>query len=558
MERSLVQPSAFVRRFGALLAAAVGLMNILSALYPAIPGRVELLRDLLPMHLIRASQTGTVLVGFCLILLADGLRRRRRRALQATVILLGISAVLNLTKGLDFEEASAALILAVVLIAGHRAFDIPGRLPRPRDLLQRVLTFGLLYYCYVLAGFFVLRDSIWPAPGMISATLEPFRLLFGDPWFTYISPQAAWFERSIAVVGSVGVLYAVSAVLRPLIPHRVATGSDIARARDLVRRYGSDTLSYFALQDGRSYFFDADGEAFLSYRIWGTVALVGGDPIGPPDRLAPLIASFLRFAESGGLDVCFLGIGGASAPTYRRAGLRLLKVGEEALIELPGFDAGTLRRKVRRAVRHIEENGISLHRYTPDTVPQEVRRQMEAISQAWFEEKGGQQGFSMTLGRLPRRGDEDCEMLVAQEGEYVWGYLSFVPAYGANGWSLDAMRRRRDAPNGLTEFLVIRSAERFRERGYRSLSLNFATLANSAGDIDSRALDGARRFLWEHLSSVYQLKSLHQFNSKFDPIWRSRYLAYSDVLKIPKLAVAIAQIEAPIELKPAALFRRAG
>jgi len=548
--------SAFVRRFGALLAAAVGLMNILSALYPAIPSRIELLRDLLPMHLIRASQTGTVLVGFCLILLADGLRRRRRRAMQATVILLGISAVLNLTKGLDFEEASAALILGVILIAGHAAFDIPGRLPQPRDLVQRVLTFGLLYYCYVLAGFFVLRDSVWPTPGVVSATLEPFRLLFGDPWFTYISPQAAWFERSIAVLGSIGILYAVSVVLRPLIPARVATGADIGRARDLVRRYGSDTLSYFALQDGRSYFFDVTGEAFLSYRVWGTVALVGGDPVGRADRIAPLIDSFLAYAASGGLDVCFLGVGCERASLYRRAGLRLLKVGEEAVIELPAFDAAALKRKVRRAVRHVEESGISLRCYTAASVPPAVRQQMEGISRAWVEEKGGQQGFSMTLGRLPRRSDEDCELMVAQEGEYVWGYLSFVPAYAGNGWSLDAMRRRPGAPNGLTEFLVIRSAESLRDRGYRSLSLNFATLANSAGDIDSRALDGARRFLWEHLSSVYQLKSLYQFNSKFDPVWRSRYLAYTDLLKIPKLAVAIAQTEAPIELSPVHLFRR--
>ena len=80
-------------------------MNILSALFPAIPSRMEILRDLLPMHLIRASQTATVLIGFCLILLADGLRKRRRRAMQVTVALLVASTVLHLSKGLDFEEA---------------------------------------------------------------------------------------------------------------------------------------------------------------------------------------------------------------------------------------------------------------------------------------------------------------------------------------------------------------------------------------------------------------------------------------------------------------------
>jgi lysylphosphatidylglycerol synthetase-like protein (DUF2156 family) len=41
---------------------------------------------------------------------------------------------------------------------------------------------------------------------------------------------------------------------------------------------------------------------------------------------------------------------------------------------------------------------------------------------------------------------------------------------------------------------------------------------------------------------------LYQFNDKFDPDWCSRYLAYRDVLKIPKLALAIAQSEDPIRL----------
>jgi phosphatidylglycerol lysyltransferase len=107
------------------------------------------------------------------------------------------------------------------------------------------------------------------------------------------------------------------------------------------------------------------------------------------------------------------------------------------------------------------------------------------------------------------------------------------------------------------EFLIIRAAEAYRDRGYRTLSLNFATLSNESGDIDSRALEGTRRFLFEHLSSFYQLKSLYQFNSKFAPRWESRYLAYRDVLKIPKLAVAIAQSEDPIRIPfLSALFRR--
>src|SRR5207248_10094446 len=104
-------------------------------------------------------------------------------------------------------------------------------------------------------------------------------------------------------------------------------------------------LSYFALQHGRSYFFDPDGEAFLSYRLWGSVAIVGGDPIGPAHRLPGLIRSFVEYADAGGLEPCFLGVGAGGLGTYTAAGLKTLKIGEEALLDLAEFDASALKRK---------------------------------------------------------------------------------------------------------------------------------------------------------------------------------------------------------------------
>ncbi len=558
LNRTMSIHGRLARQLGALFAAIAGLMDIVSALYPAIHSRVEVLHDLLPSYVIRGSQTATVLVGFGLILLADGLRKRRTRALHITIALLLVSAVLNLTKGLDFEEASVAMVLAVVLLASRQAFDLPCRPPVPRNVLQRAGTVALLYYCYLLAGFLILRRFIDPTPSVRGVTVEPFRLLMDAPYYHYLTAQARWFERSLAFLGCMVALYFVVQVLRPLAPARHATMSEIERARALIRRWGVDTLSYFALQDGRSYFFDLTGEAFLSYRLWGNVALVGGDPIGAPGRLPHVVQAFLDFAEANGIEPCFLGVGPDYVHLYHSAGLRTLKIGEEAIISLSDFDVSALKRKVRRAVRHVAELGIECIIYRRDQAPESVMTQIHEISQEWVESKGGgERGFSMTLGRLPRLTDHDCEIVVAQQGARVYGYLCMAPVYRGESWSLDAMRRRPDSPNGLTEFLVIHAAQAYRDRGYERLSLNFAALANSADDIDSRGVEETRRFLFEHLSSVYQLKSLYQFNSKFEPLWRSRYLAYRDVLKIPKLAVAIAQSEDPIRLPSlAGVFKR--
>jgi phosphatidylglycerol lysyltransferase len=537
------------RRLGALLTALAGVMNIVSALCPTVPARMEILSDILPLTVIRGAQSATVLVGFALILVADGLRKRRRRALQIAVMALLLSALFHLTKGLDFEEAIVALSIAWLLTRERETFNVPSRMVVPGRLFSHVHAIVVLYVAYVVVGFAILRREVMPPPSMLHVVEEPFRLLGDAAYYHYLTPQARWFERSTTGFACCVALYVVLRVLRPLIPNHSATTSERARARRLVEAYGSDTLAYFSLQDGRSYFFDESKRAFVSYRIWRNVALVAGDPVGPPECHLELVRSFLQFTVNNGLEPCFLGVPGTSLHLYRSLGMGSLKVGEEAVIDLAQFELHSLKRKVRRAARHISDLKIAAAVYRRDEVPPHIMDQVRDISRAWVRDKGGsERGFSMTLGRLPRAVDKDCELIVAQQGDKVFGFLSLTPVYQGNAWSLDSMRRRPESPNGLMEFLVIAAAENYAARGSSRLSLNFATLSNAANDIESRAIDETRRFLFDHLSSFYQLKSLYQFNNKFAPDWCSRYLTYRDVLKIPRLALAIAQSEDPIRL----------
>ncbi|HCG02459.1 MAG TPA: hypothetical protein DEV93_18190 [Chloroflexi bacterium] len=540
--------SANIRRLTAALVAGTGVVNIVSAIYPEIPGRIDVLQDIISLRVIHSSQTATVLAGFLLILLADGLRKRRKRALQLTVAILVASSILHVAKGLDYEEAILTGLLALWLVHVRRMFGVQCRALTPRHVGQHLTRAFVLYWGYVFLGFVILRRAVRPAPTVRDVIAEPLRLLAGMPHFTYATGHARWFEDSLTIVACLFALYCFGLALRPFILHPRSDAADIARARSLVRRYGRDTLSYFAMQDGRAYFFDPSGQAFLSYRLWGTVALVGGDPIGNPSRIADLVSDFLEFAELNGMQPCFLAVSSETEAMYRRAGMRTLKIGEEALIELQDFDIGTLKRKVRRAVRHIEELGIEAVTYRAPEIPYAIAEQAKAITAAWIDTKGGaERGFSMTLGRFPRPQDRDCEITVAMQGDKVLGFLSVVPVYGSNAWSLDAMRRLPSSPNGLMEFLVARLAQEYRTRGFRTLSLNFASLANSMDDMDSRMLDETRKFIFENLSGLYQLKSLALFNSKFAPRWRSRYLAYRDVLTFPKLVLAVIQAEDPVK-----------
>jgi len=93
--------------------------------------------------------------------------------------------------------------------------------------------------------------------------------------------------------------------------------------------------------------------------------------------------------------------------------------------------------------------------------------------------------FSMALGRLFDRRDPDALVVPARDGDgRLRGFLHFVPS-GADGASLDVMRRDHNASSCLNDFLVVEATCGLPRLGIRRLSLNFsfprAVLAAGAG-----------------------------------------------------------------------------
>jgi lysyl-tRNA synthetase class 2 len=155
----------------------------------------------------------------------------------------------------------------------------------------------------------------------------------------------------------------------------------------------------------------------------------------------------------------------------------------------------------------------------------------------------------------PRR---DCEsvVLVARDEEgRIRGFLHFVPSYGRAAMSLSLMRRDRETPNGLTEFLVVKAIELLRERGVEELSLNFAAF----GRLFERPQSAAERLLRRLVvfaSRWFQIESLYRFNAKFGPRWEPRYFLYEGLLGLPRAGMAALWAEGQLPRLPYASQHR--
>jgi lysylphosphatidylglycerol synthetase-like protein (DUF2156 family) len=545
----------------AALLAVVGLVNLGSALTPALPWRLELVQDLIGAPAVHLSQTATVLMGLCALMLARSLARRNRRAAHLALGALLASALLNLLKGLDVEEASICLGVAALLWRARRDFVV-GALPISwRIAASQTAWLAGLSVLYAEAGALLLGrqvqvlatigHSLHPLPFPLAAFLG----LWSDaPTVRYAGVQGHWFQHSLHALATAVVIYAVVRLLRPLIPVPPASEDERGRARYLLERYGTDALSHFHLRHDRAYLFAPDGEGFVSYLVRGDVALLGGDPVCPPDAMRSLIRHALDTFAANGLTPCVVGASASAMHAYRREGMRALKIGEEAVIPLSTFDRAALAKRVRRAARAISAQGIAIAIGAMAELDPALTVQCPAVSRAWLGRHGGvEQGFSMTSGPLPGADDRDHRVaLAAMPGAdggpgRLLGFLTLAPVPAARGWSLDHMRRLPEAPNGLMEALIIAAAERCRDEGYVMLSLNFAALSDKeCPQGEGATLRAARAALFEGARHL-PLRSLYRFNKKFNPRWSCRYWLYTSPDRLPAAAYATvrAEVSAP-------------
>jgi lysyl-tRNA synthetase, class II len=156
---------------GAFFAGGIG---IVSALTPDIAARSELVQGVLPTGVPEAARVLALAFGIVLIAVSRKLRRGSRRAWQLAVALVVASAAAHLAKGLDFEEATAALLLLAALWHWRHEFTVRGD---PATIVPLLCALVALVALGFTAWLLSLPDRVADAVGVIAAGCRGARAL---------------------------------------------------------------------------------------------------------------------------------------------------------------------------------------------------------------------------------------------------------------------------------------------------------------------------------------------------------------------------------------------
>ena len=539
-----VRRGGLTARLLSWLVAAGGLIDLVSALVPRLGLNFGALAGVAP----RVSPAAHILLvptGVLLLITARGLARGNRRAWRLAAGLLSLSVLLHLLRGPDYAAAIGTGLVTMALIA--RRDDFPHRgdpAARPSALL-RLLGTLLFALVYGLTALWLYRTAADLPFSPYAGLLDTLRAMGGQlPRDVDLLPAefTDWFPLSVLSIVAIGVLWAATVWIRPWRHRLFPDAARREQAAGIVRRWGRDTLAPFALRSDKEWFIT--GQTLIAYRVIRGIALVSGDPVGPPDEAAASLDRFLAHAEARGWRTAVMGASDRMLQIYQDRGLHPLYHGDEAVIDTTIFSLdGRPMRATRQATHRVERKGFRAEVVMAGEVPPPLRAELAAVEHAWLR-GAARKGFTMELDSLFGLGGDDAMFVVGRDEQgRVAGFLHLAVCPASRSLSLSTMPRWRDTPNGFTAWLIVEAVSWARGNGFTHLSLNFAPfaglLAADAGVPSTPAQRLRRRALMRLKGALdLQLDNLLRFNAQFAPGWQPRYVVLQAWTDLPRVAVA--------------------
>ncbi len=517
--------------FLAVITFVIGMSLVISGAVPAFTHRLELLAQIVPLWLVEGSNMAASLVGVLLLFVARGLFFRLDAAWWLALGLAAVGLFVSLARGLAFVEAGVLLFLIVVLISSRARFN------RPASLFERPLSAEML-----VAVALVLGVAFW-------IFLFAFRHVpySRELWWQFeFDDKASRSLRGTVAAALLAAGIGLWQMLR-LGPGRAArpTPDDLLAAERIARcQPRSDAM--LAMMGDKSFLFSDSGRTFLMYAKRGRNWVALHDPVGPREEWPALISAFIALAHAHAGRAAFYQVRSDALPFYLETGLRLMKLGEEALISLGDFSLlGAQMAHLRYALKRGTRDGLATELLT---TPAEAFPMLRAISDAWLtQRRATEKGFSVAAfdeAYLARQ----SVMLVRQHERPV-AFVTFMTTDLRTEATVGVMRHVADTSPYAMEFVFTQLALHLRAAGYERLSLGMAPLSGLAVGRRNSFWYRIGYLLWRHGNRVYSFRGLRGFKSKFLPVWEPRYLATTGLLgparTLAAVVAAVAEAETP-------------
>jgi phosphatidylglycerol lysyltransferase len=518
---------------------ASGALSILQMLFARIQGNSRLFTYVLPFGLHYWGRSLTLVFGFLLIYLSLNIFERKRVAWWLALVASALLVVAHILSGRLWYLTIAPTIAFVLLLILRGRFTVRSEVSSIRRGATLMAVSLLVAAAYGIIGFWLLHSSFGIHFTLADSTIRALRqiTLFGNSDLVVHTRYASWFLESLSVVGVLAWILAAYSLFRPVAFRLQTLPQERALAGALLERHGRSPYDFFKVWPDKSTFFSESKRSFVAYATVRGVALSLGDPVGPEDELEEVTSAFLSLCFNNGWTACFLLPD--LLPMYQRLGLRTLKIGEEAVVDLQHFSSKTgQNRYFGYHLRHFEREGYKFVRYKPPH-PIALLDEVEEVSKEWLAlPKHRELGFLQ--GRFGRGYIEKTPICVVRDPSgKVIAFLNEVPSYRGGEATFDLMRHRADAPNATMDCLFQGTMFALKQEGYQLFNMGVAPFAGLGSRPEAPLTEKVLGFLFS-VNWFVSNQGLRRYKVKFEPMWQDRFIAYQGgPLALVRIALAV-------------------
>lgn len=527
----------------ALLILALGIVNIVSVLTPAIHERLVFLKNFLPVSAIAASNYFVLVAGLFLLVTAAFMLKGLKMAWYFALGLCLLSLVGNLTKAIDYEEASFSLIVIIALITSRKEYYVKHNsrlrfLGIQTTLLSAgaVLLYGIVGFYYLDARHFNVDFSFIQS---VRYTLQNY-VLIGSSDLVPQDSFARGFLLSINISGLLSIAFLMYTLIRPYIIKDTTEEAEFTWANEQLDKYGSSAMDYFKTYKDKLIYRIPEMEGFISYRISGNFAVVLESPVCAPENQKALIKSFDKYCFESGVKSFYYRVAEEDLAPFVASGKKRLYLGQEGIVDLTNFTLeGGSRKSIRNALKKVTDTGYKGKLYVAP-IKDGLLQKIKSVSDEWLAETEREEiVFSQGMFDWEELKKQTI-ITVENSEEKIVAFLNVIPDYAPGEGTYDLIRKTNDAPNGVIDFILVELFKYLKATGCTTVNLGFAPL--SGLDDPKNLTERSMKFAYEKIRSFSHYKGLRDAKDKFSPVWHNKYLVYDqdyDLIQVPAVLAKV-------------------
>ena len=536
----------FIRIVPALLIFSLGLINIISVVTPPLHPRLKLIREFLPLEAINASNILVLFIGLALLITSAFMFKGLKNAWRLSLLLSILSLIGNLTKALDYEEATFAGVIIILLLISRKQYRIRSSMKwiglgliSVSIIFLSVMIFGYVGFYFIDVKHFGI-DFTWRQS--LLYTMQIF-LLGGDENLHPLTQFGQQFIWLIHILGFITWGFLLFTLIKPFLKVEPANESGRERAKFLLAQYGNSSIDYFKIYRDKLFFFSEIHDAFVSYRIANGFAIVLDEPVCAEENKIEVLEEFYKQCSRMGLRTAFYRVDENSILWFNQLRKQKMIIGQEAILDAEKFTMeGKDKKSLRNALNSLQKKGFTTS-VLKAPLENDLIMKLNKISDEWLDAYDKEElVFSQGMFDAKEIRNQDVITIADEEGN-IAAFLNIIPDYSPDECTYDLIRKTAEAPAGCMDALIIKMIEYAKENKLQFINLGLVPMTgitepqNPAEQLIKYAGEKLKRFKHYH--------GLRDFKEKYATIWEDKFLVYENDYDLLQLPAALNKVMQP-------------